>query len=169
MRSGWRQQVLARSVRDRLDLSPEDTGLDQDALWNAGLATVLSDVPRVALAQLSRALPGASQDRAGDVVEVMWARPTPPEQFVDASWFRVRVWDIRAHDAGSADHPWIRVVWGDGTVSGMSLPDVVAIRKATTSELTPMTVPDSILARRAPTPADYDRSRSDEDGHESDI
>jgi hypothetical protein len=156
MRSGWRQQVLTRSVRDCLNLSPEDTGLDQDSLWNKGLATVLSDVPQVALAQLHRYLPGASQDRAGDVVEVMWARPTLPEEYVDASWFRVRVWDIREHSAGSADHPWMRVVWGDGAVSGMSLTDIVAIRKATTSDLTPMTVPDSIPARRAPAPTDYD-------------
>ena len=163
MRAGWRQQVLATSVRAWLDLNPGAVAPDHDSLWKDGLPTVLSDVPQVALMQLRRYLPWVgSQDRAGEVVEVMWARPTPPGEYVDAIWFRVRIWDIKERSAGPADHPWVRVAWGDGSLSGMALADMVAIRKASVPDLTPFAEVDSVPARRTPAPTDCGSSRSDE-------
>lgn len=152
--AAWRQQVLnliGRTMRETHRVWHVE---DPDQAWQVDGRAVLSDVPAVALAQLRRLLPGADNPGEGELVEIYWSRPAPAERYFSPRWFRVQVWKIEERSTGPLDVPWLRVRWADGTLSGMSLIDIVAIRRPTDSWLSPWTDESGDLLEK-PTIQDY--------------
>ncbi|MFE0773326.1 hypothetical protein [Streptomyces sp. NPDC058861] len=151
--AAWRQQVLnligeAMRTRHRV-WHVEST----DQAWQTDGRTVFSDIPAVALAQARRLLPRATPGQ-GEVVDIYWARPAPAGHYYRPLWFRVRVWKIEDHSTGPRDVPWMRVQWADGTLSGISFTDIVAMRRAADQDLSPW-APVTGELLRMPTLDDY--------------
>jgi hypothetical protein len=63
--------------------------------------------------------------------------------YIPPRWLRVKVWKIEERSTGPRDVPWLRVRWADGTLSGMSFTDIVAIRRPTGQALSPWQAPHS--------------------------
>ncbi|MFM9452425.1 hypothetical protein [Streptomyces europaeiscabiei] len=161
MIAAWRQQVL--------NLVGEAMGRQHhvwhvkspDQVWELDGRTVLSDIPAVALAQVRRLLTMAVPGDQDELVEIYWSRPAPPGHYYRPLWFCLRVVDIEDHSAGPRDVPWMRVQWADGTVSGVSFTDIVAIRRPTGQDFSPWApVTGELLP--LPTIADYRRPEDDE-------
>ncbi|MFF1715748.1 hypothetical protein [Streptomyces sp. NPDC058268] len=167
MVAAWRQQVL-NLIGEAMGPKHRVWHVESpDQVWDLDGRAVLSDIPDVALAQARRLLPKAVPGE-GEVVEVYWARPAPPGHYYRPLWFRVQAWKIEDHSAGPRDVPWMRVKWADGTLSGISFTDIVAIRRpAAPDGLSPWADVSSDLLR-LPTIDDY-RRRDDEDGDIEDI
>lgn len=156
LHAGWRQQVL-NAIADQLDEDhPRLARAERQArVWDLVGVMVPSDTPEVALDQIRAVLPGLA-DGAGQVLEVYWSRPTRPEQYAPPHWFRVEVFAIEERSTGPVDHPWLRVAWGDGSLSGMALADIIAVRRPVgDGPLSPLWAADQVPRKRTPTQADY--------------
>ncbi|MFD8666569.1 hypothetical protein ACFV1U_14350 [Streptomyces microflavus] len=151
--AAWRQQVLnligeAMGTKHRV-WNVQST----DQVWELDGRTVFSDIPAVALAQARRLLPRAVPGE-GEIADIYWARPAPAGHYYRPLWFRVRVWKIEDHSTGPRDVPWMRVQWADGTLSGISFTDIVAMSRATDQDLSPW-APVSSELLQMPTIEDY--------------
>ncbi|MEU6935636.1 hypothetical protein ABZ943_02795 [Streptomyces rubiginosohelvolus] len=154
--AAWRQQVLnligeAMGTKHRV-WNVKST----DQVWELDGRTVFSDVPAVALTQARRLLPRAVPGE-GEIADIYWARPAPEGHYYRPLWFRVRVWKIEDRSTGPRDVPWMRVQWADGTLSGISFTDIVAMRRAADPDLSPWAPVTSELLRM-PTIEDYSPS-----------
>lgn len=136
--AGWRQQVLT-AIGDEISRKHHFLPLAERAAksWELDGRAVFSDIPEIALAQARRLLPGAAAKDGDEIIEILWAQPAVAGEYFPPRWFRVKAWKIEEHSAGPRDVPWLRVQWSDGTLSGMSFVDIVAIRRATDEALSP--------------------------------
>ncbi|MFD0437368.1 hypothetical protein [Streptomyces chartreusis] len=159
--AAWRQQVLTLigdAMREQHHVWHVQS---TDQAWERDGRAVLSDVPAIAVAQARRLMPQATPGD-GEVMEVYWARPAPAGHYYRPLWFRVKVWKIEDHSAGPRDVPWMRVQWADGTLSGISFTDIVAIRRPTDDALSPWASVTGEL-ETMPTLDDYRRPNEDEE------
>lgn len=98
-----------------------------------------SDRARYAVSQAQRFL--ETEDGRAPRVEVIWFGPGGLQPPVRAC---VDVVSVNAHSTGPQDHPWLRVVNGDRSLSGIALADVAWFRR----------VPSSSRLGQQPWPAD---------------
>ncbi|MFJ9167346.1 hypothetical protein ACIRN5_23590, partial [Lysinibacillus fusiformis] len=162
MVAAWRQQVLTligEAMREQHRVWHVQS---PDQAWDLDGRAVLSDVPAVALAQARRLMPDATPGR-GQVMEIYWARPAATGNYYPPLWFRVNVWKLEDHSSGPRDVPWMRVQWADGSLSGISFTDVVAIRRPSAHELSPW-APVTGELTPMPTLADFREPESDDSG-----
>ncbi|MEY9842532.1 hypothetical protein [Streptacidiphilus sp. EB103A] len=160
MVAAWRQQVLnliGAAMGEKHRVWHVE---NPDQVWELDGRAVLSDVPEIALAQARRLMPGAAAGE-GELVNVYWARPAPAGHYYPPLWFRVKAWEIEDHSTGPRDVPWMRVQWADGSLSGISFTDIVAIRRATEQDLSPW-APVTGELTPMPTLADYRRPEDDD-------
>ncbi len=160
MVAAWRQQVLTligEAMREQHHVWHVES---PNQAWDLDGRAVLSDVPAVALAQARRLMPDAEPGQ-GQVMEIYWARPAPAGNYYRPLWFRVNVWKIEDHSSGPRDVPWMRVQWADGSLSGISFTDVVAIRRPSAQELSPW-APVTGELTPMPTLADFREPEGDD-------
>ncbi|MEV8544469.1 hypothetical protein [Streptomyces sp. NPDC051572] len=161
MIAAWRQQVLSL-IGEAMGQKHHVWHVESpDQVWDLDGRTVLSDIPAVALAQVRRLLTKTGPGDQGGLVEIYWSRPAPSGHYYRPLWFCLKVVDIDDHSAGPRDVPWMRVQWADGTLSGVSFTDVVAIRQPTGQIFSPWApVTGELLP--LPTIADYRRPEEEE-------
>ncbi|MEV4868617.1 hypothetical protein [Streptomyces syringium] len=152
MVAAWRQQVLTL-IGEAMGTQHHIWHIESPEVWEIDGRAVFSDVPAIALAQARRLLPRAVSGE-GEIVEIYWARPAPAGHYYRPLWFRAQVWKIEDHSAGPRDVPWMRVKWADGSLSGISFTDIVAIRRPTGQDLSPW-APTTGELRTMPTLDDF--------------
>lgn len=161
--SGWRQQVLTAIGEEISRKHPFLPPAERAATsWELDGRAVFSDIPEIALAQARRLLPRAAAKDGDEIVEILWAQPAALGQYIPPQWYRVKAWKIEDRSAGPRDVPWLRVQWADGTLSGMSFVDIVAIRRATDETLSPW-LATVAQPQQIPTIEDYSDPLEDED------
>ncbi|WP_457470047.1 hypothetical protein [Streptomyces sp. TE4109] len=102
--------------------------LDIQEPFNTTGCLVLSDYTTTALAQLREILPGVDTPGCHVRLGVCWAGPGGRHE--EAQWYCVDVMGVEEHSAGPRDEPWLRVAAHEILQAGMSLADIIAVRRA---------------------------------------